>query len=371
MIPSKKVPQISKVLPYKFLTMAAAVAATIVLSTSIAQSQGSRSNTIEIDGSSTVFPITEAVAEEFMASGTNVRVTVGVSGTGGGFKRFCAGETHISDASRPIKSAEAEECKKNGIEYIELPIAFDALTVVVNKQNSFVDYLTVAELRKMWEGAAEGKITKWQEIRSTWPNRSFSLFGPGTDSGTFDYFNETILGKDNPSRGDYTASEDDNVLVLGVAGSRDSLGYFGYSYYVNNQDSLKAVPIVNSAGQRVMPSEASVLDGTYNPLSRPLFIYVKKDSSSSVSSFVNYYLNNVKKLLEEDITGPDGSPDGVPDIGYIPLPQTAYDHDKTNFASRHVGTVFGRCETVGAKVEDLLRIAAGEDPEKLGITCKE
>ncbi len=267
---------------------------------------------IKVDGSSTVFPITEAVAEEFGKSGGG-KVIVGISGTGGGFKRFCRGETDISDASRPIKQKEIDACREGGVQYLELKVAFDGLAVVINPQNTWVDYLTVEELKKIWEPAAQGAITKWSQIRSSFPAEDFQLFGPGTDSGTFDYFTEVINGKAASSRGDYTASEDDNVLVEGVASNKGGLGYFGLAYYEENSGRLKVVPVKGKGGA-VIPSKETVLDGSYAPLSRPLFIYVNKDSLKAkplVAKFVRYYLENAPTLSEE--------------VGYVPLPQSEYE----------------------------------------------
>src|SRR3989344_376502 len=230
---------------------------------------------VKIDGSSTVYPITEAVAEEFQkAEKGKIKVTVGISGTGGGFKKFCNGEIDISDASRPIKPSEVELCKKNSIEYIELPVAYDGLAVMVNPKNNWVDYLTAKELKKIWEPAAQGKITKWNQIRANWPDKEIHLFGPGVDSGTFDYFTEAINGKGGASRGDYTASEDDNVLVEGVSNDQGALGYFGLAYYEQNREKLKVVPIddgnsTNGNGP-ITPSMATVMDSTYQPLARPI-----------------------------------------------------------------------------------------------------
>ena len=267
---------------------------------------------IKVDGSSTVFPITEAVAEEFGKTGGG-KVIVGISGTGGGFKRFCRGETDISDASRPIKPKEIDACREGGVQYIELKIAFDGLAVVVNPQNTWVDYLTVEELKKIWEPVAQGVITKWNQVRSDFPAEDLQLFGPGTDSGTFDYFTEVINGKSGSSRGDYTASEDDNVLVEGVASSKGGLGYFGLAYYEENAGRVKVVP-VKGKGDAVVPSKDTVLNGVYAPLSRPLFIYVNKDSLKTkpvVQKFVRYYLENAAALSEE--------------VGYVPLPQKEYE----------------------------------------------
>ena len=268
---------------------------------------------VRIDGSSTVYPVTEAVAEDFQkAKKQQVKVTVGISGTGGGFKKFCRGEIDISDASRPILEKERESCKAAGIEYLELPVAFDALTVVVNPKNTFIKQLTLAELKKMWEPAAQGKVTRWNQVNPQWPDQPMKLFGPGADSGTFDYFTEAVVGKSKASRGDFTASEDDNVLVQGVSRDLNGLGYFGFAYYVENQDKLKAVPIVNAKGQAVAPSMESVEKGTYTPLARPIFIYVSARSLAKpeVREFVEYYLANGAQLAQE--------------VKYVPLPAAAY-----------------------------------------------
>ena len=299
---------------------------------------------VKVDGSSTVFPITEAVAEEFQKAKKNaVKVTVGISGTGGGFKKFCRGETDISDASRPILDKEMADCKAAGIEYFELPIAFDAITVVINPKNGFIKQLTVAELKKIWEPAAQGKVTRWNQVNPAWPDAPIKLFGPGADSGTFDYFTEAVVGKAKSSRGDFTASEDDNVLVQGVARDVNALGYFGFSYYVENKDKLKAVPIVNDKGQAVTPSFDAVVKGTYQPLSRPIFIYVnaKALAKPEVKQFVQFYLEHGAQLAQE--------------VKYVPLPahayQTAWDHVLKN----KKGTVFGGTAEVGITIEELLR----------------
>lgn len=267
------------------------------------------SGTIAIDGSSTVFPITEAVAEEFQKINRDVRVTVGISGTGGGFKKFSAGETDISGASRPIKDIEKELAEANNIEYIELPIAFDGISVVVSADNDFVDCLTVEELQMIWEPAS--KVTKWSDIRPEWPNKNINLYAPGTDSGTFDYFTEVINGKGGASRSDFTASEDDNVLVVGVANDKYALGYFGYAYYVENQDRLKVVSIDGGNGCN-SPTDITINNGTYSPLSRPIFIYVNTASlqKPEVEEFVRFYLTEGVEL--------------IPQVGYIPLPSSYY-----------------------------------------------
>ena len=303
---------------------------------------------IEIDGSSTVYPITEAMAEEFQSeSGGKYRVTVGISGTGGGFKKFCRGETHISDASRPIKESEREACKAAGIEFIELPVALDALTVMVNPENDWVDYLTVDELKKIWEPAAQDTVTNWSQVREGFPDRPLTLYGAGTDSGTYDYFTEAVVGEEGASRGDFTASEDDNVLVQGIASDPNALGFFGLAYYVENQDKLKAVPIQPpGGGDPVEPSVEAARSGSYQPLSRPIFIYVNKqaaDDLEAVQQFVEFYLNpdNAELLVEE--------------VGYVPLPTDAYELALRNFEERHTGTAFGGGSQVGVAVEDLLQ----------------
>jgi phosphate transport system substrate-binding protein len=298
---------------------------------------------IQIDGSSTVFPVTEAVAEEFQkAKKGKVKVTVGIAGTGGGFKKFCRGEIDISDASRPILKQEMEACKASGIEFFELPIAYDALTVIVNPKNDWVNALTVPDLKKMWEPSAQGKVTNWNQVRSEWPNQPLKLFGPGADSGTFDYFTEAIVGKAKSSRGDFTASEDDNVLVQGVANDRNALGYFGFAYYVENQKKLKGVPIDGGKGP-VAPSAKAVEDGTYQPLSRPIFIYVSKKAMEKpeVKEFVEFYLKNGPALVKQ--------------VKYVALPQSAYTINADHLKKGKIGTVFGGEAQVGVKIEDLMK----------------
>lgn len=300
---------------------------------------------VKVDGSSTVFPITEAMAEEFQKSKKGqVQVTVGVSGTGGGFKKFCNGETDISNASRPISKKEMEACRSKNISYVELPIAFDALTVVVNPRNNWVKQLTVPELKTMWEPAAQGKIRNWNQVNPSWPNRPLKLFGPGTDSGTFDYFTEAIVGKSKSSRGDYTASEDDNVLVQGVATDQNALGFFGFAYYEENAKRLKAVPIVNAQGKAVLPSRKTVEDGSYNPLSRPIFIYVNAESlkKPEVREFAEFYQRQATKL--------------VPPTGYVPLPSRAYAANLESIRRSKIGTVFGGENKVGLTIDELLKM---------------
>jgi phosphate transport system substrate-binding protein len=273
---------------------------------------------IKIDGSSTVYPITEAIAEEFRVSYPDVRISVGVSGTGGGFQKFSRNETDINDASRPIKAGEEEACKQNNIDYLELKVAIDGLAVLVNKSNDWVDHFTVEELKKIWEPAAQGTITTWSQIREGWPNEPFNLYGPGVASGTYDYFTEAIVGESGSSRGDYTASEDDNVLVQGIAGDKNALGFFGLAYYEENKDMLKLVGVDNGSGI-VSPTSETVKDGTYSPLSRPVFVYVNSEAAKreEVVKFVNFYLDNAATL--------------VPDVGYIALPSEEYQKGKSAF----------------------------------------
>ena len=299
---------------------------------------------IKIDGSSTVYPITEAVAEEFqkMKKGS-VKVTVGISGTGGGFKKFSRGETDISDASRPIVKKEMDACKEAGIDYIELPVAYDGIAIMVNPKNTWVTSMTPADLKKIWEPAAERIISKWNQVNPKWPDTPLKLYGPGVDSGTFDYFTEAIVGKARSSRGDFTASEDDNVLVQGIATDKGALGFFGYSYYAENKDKLKIVPVDTGKGP-VTPSEKTIMDGSYQPLSRPIFIYVSKKSAErpEIREFVEFYLKNASKLVKQ--------------VKYVPLPDRAYKLAEERFAKRVTGTVFAGEAKVGMKIEDLLRL---------------
>ncbi|MBI4688416.1 MAG: PstS family phosphate ABC transporter substrate-binding protein [Nitrospirae bacterium] len=299
---------------------------------------------IKIDGSSTVYPITEAVAEEFQkAKRGAVNVTVGISGTGGGFKKFCRGEIDISDASRPILKKEMDVCKEHGVEYIELPVAYDGLTVMVNPKNTWASSMTVAELKKMWEPAAQGKITKWNQIRPDWPDAPLKLYGAGVDSGTFDYFTEAIVGKAKSSRGDFTSSEDDNILVQGISTDKNALGFFGYAYYAENKDKLKLVAIDGGKGP-VLPSEKTVMEGTYQPLSRPIFIYVSKASASKpeIKEFIEFYLKSAPNLVKQ--------------VKYVPLPDKAYKLVSERFSKGKTGTLFGGEAEVGVKIEDLLKL---------------
>jgi phosphate transport system substrate-binding protein len=309
------------------LLLAAAFAAPLQAGTKI----------VKIDGSSTVYPITEAVAEEFQAANADTKVTVGISGTGGGFKKFCRGETDISGASRPILRKEMDACLEAGVQYVELPVAYDALTVVISPKNTWAENLTVAELKKMWEPAAQGSVNKWSQIRAGFPDAPIKLYGAGSDSGTFDYFTEAIVGKAKSSRGDYTASEDDNVLVQGVSQDQNALGYFGFAYYAENMDKLKAVKVGG-----VAPSQQTVIDGTYQPLSRPIFIYVAKKSlkKPEVQAFVDFYLKHAPELVKQ--------------VQYVPLTSGDYGLVQSRFQAGQAGTAFGGKAEVGVKVSELL-----------------
>jgi len=304
---------------------------------------------IKIDGSSTVYPITEAVAEEFQKiEKGKTRVTVGISGTGGGFKKFCNGETDISNASRPIKPTEVELCKKNSIEYIELPVAYDGIALMINPKNNWVSHMTVKELKKIWEPAAQGKIKKWNQIRTAWPDKEIHLFGAGVDSGTYDYFTEAIVGKEHSSRGDFTSSEDDNVLVQGISTDVLSLGFFGMAYYENNKDKLKLVGIddendANGKGP-ILPTYDNILKGIYQPLSRPIYIYLSKKSAnkSEIKRFTEFYMKSGADLSKE--------------VGYIALPDKAYELALKRFEKRITGSVFGgQGSQIGVKIEELLQ----------------
>ena len=322
----------------KNLGLAALVASTFAFSYNIHAAD----KTIAIDGSSTVYPITEAVAEDFQKK-TGTKVTVGVSGTGGGFKKFCRGETMISNASRPISKKEMDACAEAGITYIELAVAFDALTVVTNKGNDWAKSMTVAELNKVW--ASGSSVKNWKDVNPAWPSQPMKLFGPGADSGTFDYFTEAINGRAKKSRSDYTASEDDNVLVTGVSGDKGGMGYFGLAYYLENKDKLNAVAIIaKDKKDAVLPSQETVMDGTYQPLARPLFIYVngtKGAFDKDVKAFVEYYLANAPKLVKE--------------VKYVPLNSTEYAAVSKHWQSKKAGTGFDGKNEVGLKIEDLIK----------------
>ena len=288
---------------------------------------------VAVDGSSTVFPIAEAVAEEYQRVDPAARVTVGVSGTGGGFKKFCAGETDISNASRPIRPVEIEACAAAGIEFIELPIAYDGIAVVVHASNEWVHTLTPDILKRIWEPEAQGTITRWSEVQTGWPDRELHLFGPGVDSGTFDYFTQAIMGEAGASRGDFTSSEDDNVLVQGVATDALALGFFGYAYYEQNRDRLKLASIddgdeTNGLGA-IAPSPESVRDGTYQPLSRPIYIYVNPAALErpDVDGFVRYFLTDGADLVRE--------------VGYVPLTDQENALVRRRVDERITGTMYG------------------------------
>ncbi|ABI59260.1 PstS family phosphate ABC transporter substrate-binding protein [Nitrosomonas eutropha] len=298
---------------------------------------------IKIDGSSTVFPITEAVSEDFQTAKKGATmVTAGISGTGGGFKKFCRGEIDIVNASRPILSSEMEQCRQNGVQYIEMPIAFDALTVAVNPRNNWIKSITIAELKKMWEPAAQEKILNWNQINPAWPDARIKLFGAGADSGTFDYFTEAVVGKAKSSRGDFTASEDDNVLVQGVASDLNALGFFGFAYYIENQKKLKAVAIDHGAGG-VLPSMLTVQNGSYQPLSRPLFIYVNAKSANKpeIKEFVIFYMQHAQQLIEE--------------VRYFPLKKEFYDFNIKHLQNKTLGTVFGGEAGMSMTIEELYK----------------
>ena len=285
-------------------TLAALVAALLL------SACGGAGTTISGDGSSTVFPITEAVAEEFGKTRDDVDVIVGISGTGGGFQKFCNGETDFNDASRPIKDEEEQACADNGVEPVEFQVAFDGVSVMVNPANDFVECLTVDELKSIWEPGST--VDSWNDVRPEWPDQPIRLYGPGTDSGTFDYFTGVIVGEEDASRADYQASEDDNVLVQGIAGDENALGYFGFAYYEQNTDRLKLVAVDDGEGC-VAPSRETILNGEYSPLSRPLFVYVRADALErpEVADFMRFYLTEGRTLVQE--------------VGYVEAPDEVYE----------------------------------------------
>lgn len=330
------------------LCLMAAVA--FILAPTARESAGADRKIVKVDGSSTVYPITEAVAEEFqIAKKGRTLVTVGISGTGGGFKRFCRGDVDITDASRPIKPEEVVECEKNGIEYIEIPVAYDGIAVVVNPSNNWVRSMKVNDLEKLWEPAAEKKVTRWSQLKKGWPYRKVHLYAPGLGHGTFDYFTKAIVGEQGASRTDYTESDDYNVLAKAVAGDKYALGFFGLAYYEKNKDKLKLVPIddgddTNGKGA-VYPTRETVDNGTYQPLSRPLFIYVNKKAASreEIGDYVKFYIKNAGRL-------------GV-EVGYIPLPAELYKLARKRFDMRKTGTVFGGVGArKGVRISDLLKM---------------
>jgi phosphate transport system substrate-binding protein len=326
--------------------MAAVTAGACGRGTTSEQAGDELSGMIRVDGSSTVFPISEAVAEEFKRAYPQVDISVGISGTGGGFQKFCRGETDISDASRPIRATEMETCQKAGIEFIELPVAYDGLAITVNPKNSWASSVTTAELKTLWEPAAQGKITRWSQVRRGWPDREIHLFGAGVDSGTFDYFTEAINGKEKASRGDFTSSEDDNVLVQGVGGDELALGFIPLAYVEQNKDRLKLVPVDDAKADNgngpIAPSVETVRDGTYQPLSRPLFIYVARKSADrpEIQRFVESYFSQPELMRE---------------VGYVELTPQIYDLARAHFTERKTGTAFGSGGSqVGMTLEALL-----------------
>lgn len=301
---------------------------------------------VTLDGSSTVFPISEAVAEEFQKATAGVNVTVGISGTGGGFQKFCRGEIDIADASRPISASEVAACGKTGIEFIEMPVAYDGIAITVNPKAAWADKITVAELKTLWAPGAQGKVTKWNQIRASWPDRDIHLFGAGVDSGTYDYFTEAINGKAKASRGDFTSSEDDNVLVQGISNDELAIGFLPFAYYEENAARLKLVPVDddkadNGAGA-VLPSPETIKTGSYQPLSRPVFIYVSKKAADrpEVQQFVEFYIKNAETLVRE--------------VNYVGLGPEIYGMVSDRFAKRHTGSVFSGQNTVGVTIDQLL-----------------
>ncbi len=298
---------------------------------------------IKIDGSSTVYPITEAMAEEFQAAQKGaVKVTAAFSGTGGGFKKFCRGEIEVTGASRPISQSEIDTCKAAKINFYELPVAFDATVVVVHPSNKLAQ-ITVEELKKMWAPEAQGKVKTWADVNPAWPKTDLKLYGAGADSGTFDYFTEAIVGKAKSSRGDYTASEDDNILVKGVAGDKGALGFLPLAYYLENAKKVKALAIVNKQGKAVLPNKETVEKAEYNPLARPLFIYVNAEASkrAEVKEFVTMYLSSASEI--------------VPQVKFIALPKKAYDTATEHFNKGKTGTVFKGHAGIGMTIEELLK----------------
>jgi phosphate transport system substrate-binding protein len=339
----------NKIILFLVLVVGAVALIFFVKNISPASISDSQTTTVKIDGSSTVFPITEAMAEEFQKQHSDIHVTVGISGTGGGFEKFCRGEIDINDASRPIKETEAALCKQNNIDYIELPIAFDGLSVMVNPSNTWVDYITVAELKKIWQPEAKDTVMYWDQVRKGWPHKKINLYGPGTDSGTYDYFTQAIVGKEGSSRPDFTSSEDDNVLVQGIASDPLSLGFFGFAYYQENKEKLKLIAVAkdekSTVKDAIFPSLQTINDGSYSPLSRPIFIYPnrQKADDASVSAFINFYINtqNAKNLISE--------------VGYVPFPDELYGLVQKRFENRTAGSVFKNSGShTGVTIQELL-----------------
>jgi phosphate transport system substrate-binding protein len=310
--------------------------------------QAQAATIIKADGSSTVFPVTEAVSEEFMKEKKGaVQLTVGISGTGGGFKKFCRGETDVQNASRPILEKEMEDCRKNNVKYYELPVGFDAIAVVVNPKNA-LSQISVDELKKMWEPDAQAKITTWKQVNPSWPDKPLKLYGAGADSGTFDYFTEAVVGKSKASRGDYTASEDDNTLVLGVSNDVNAIGYIPLSYYESNKGKLKLLALVGGEkspkkNKAIIPSKKTVIDGSYFPLSRPIFIYVSDAAykKPEVQDFVAFYLKNASSLVSQ--------------VNYVPLPDKAYKSGAEHLKKGKLGTAFGGHPQAGMTIEQMLK----------------
>ncbi|CAM3887502.1 PstS family phosphate ABC transporter substrate-binding protein [Bordetella tumulicola] len=301
--------------------------------------------TVLIDGSSTVFPISEAVAEEFQKSQQGkTRVTVGVSGTGGGFKKFCRGELDITGASRPIRKDEMELCKQHGVEYIEMPVAIDALATIINPSNTFAECLSIPELKTMWAPEAQGKVTNWNQINDKFPNAPLVLFGAGTDSGTYDYYTFAVVGKEHSSRGDFTATEDDNVSVQGVARDENALGFLGLAYYEHNKDKIKAVAIRQDDGSCVLPSVENAVNGTYQPLTRPIFYYVDKSKADKkhVVDFIHFAFD------------PKNQEELVSEVGYVSLPAEIANSAKAKFDARKTGSHFEGGSKIGVKMTDLV-----------------
>ena len=307
---------------------------------------------VSLDGSSTVFPISEAVAEEFQKANPETRVTVGISGTGGGFQKFCRGEIDIADASRPISATEVAACEKSGIQYVELPIAYDGIAIAVNPKNNWASQITTAELKTLWGPEAQGKVKTWSQIRKGWPNREVHLFGAGVDSGTYDYFTEAINGKAKASRGDFTSSEDDNVLVQGIGNDELALGFVPFAYFEENAAKLKLVPVDDGKPDNgegaIAPSPETIRTGTYQPLSRPVFIYVSAKAAArpEVQKFVEFYLKNAEQLVRE--------------VNYVGLGDSAYAMVNDRFGKRTTGSVFSGANTVGVTIDQLLAKEAGK-----------
>ncbi|NMC69414.1 MAG: PstS family phosphate ABC transporter substrate-binding protein [Myxococcales bacterium] len=331
------------------------VLGTVVSTASPGCRKSSATGMVRADGSSTVFPITEAVAEEFQKSHPGVKVTVGISGTGGGFQKFCAGETDLSDASRPIQPAEVEACAKAGVEYVELPVAYDGIAIVVHPKNDWAQHITVEELGRLWAPEAQGKVLRWSDVRTGWPDREIHLFGPGVDSGTYDYFTEATVGKEHSSRGDFTSSEDDNVLVQGIATDELALGFFGFAYYEENRDKLKLLPVDDGKPDNgdgpIAASLETIRNGTYQPLSRPLFVYAAARALErpEVTAFVEYYLTEGVPLVAE--------------VGYVPLPERAYPLALQRVRERRTGSMFaGKGSQVGVTIDALLEREAAAAP---------